>query len=261
MKDISLTIVAYNNFDDIKNAIKSIEEYTSNKIKKEIYIVDNSSLEDNDKVIVDFNKFISKYKDIKYINTHKNLGFGKGHNYVLKDIDSKYHAIVNPDIIIKEDALSKIIKYLDNNNDVGMVIPNMVDEKGNRQDVYRLELTVFDMFIRMFCKSLFKKRQAKHTMQDKDYSKPFQVPFGQGSFLVIRTNLFKKLNGFDDRYFMYLEDADLCKRVNKESKLMYYPDATVIHKWEKGSYKNKKLFKYHLKSMRLYFKKWGYKFF
>ena len=261
MKDISLTIVAYNNYDDIKNAIDSIEEYTSKNIKKDIYIVDNSCLDDNDKVIKDFNKYISKYKDINYINTHDNLGFGKGHNYVIKDINSKYHAIVNPDIIIKEDALSKIIKYLDNNNDVGMVIPNIVDEKGNRQDVYRLELTVFDMFIRMFCKSLFKKRQAKHTMQDKDYSKPFQVPFGQGSFLVIRTDLFKKLNGFDDRYFMYLEDADLCKRVNNESKLMYYPDATVIHKWEKGSHKNKKLFKYHLKSMRLYFKKWGYKLF
>ena len=260
-KNISITIVAYNNHDDIKNAINSIEEYTSKKISKQIYIVDNSSLEDDDKVLIDFNKYISKYKDVKYINVHDNLGFGKGHNYILKELDSKYHAIVNPDIIIKDDVLSRIINYLDNNNDVGMIIPNMIDENGNRQKVYRLEPTIFDMFIRMFCKGLFKKRQAKHTMQDKDYSKPFQVPFGQGSFLVIRTDLFKKLNGFDDRYFMYLEDADLCKRVNEESKLMYLPDATVIHKWEKGSHKNKKLFKCHLNSMRLYFKKWGYKLF
>ena len=256
MKDLTLTIVAYHNFDDIKNAIDSFEKFTSKKINKQIYIVDNSSLEDNDKTIKDFNKYISKYKDIKYINTHDNLGFGKGHNYVLNEINSKYHAIVNPDILIEEDVFSKIIKFMDDNKDIGMVIPKLVDQDGKRQDVYRLEPTVFDMFIRMFCKGMFKKRKAKHTMQDKDYTKPFQVPFGQGSFLVIRTDLFKKLNGFDDRYFMYMEDADLCKRVNKESKLMYFPNATVIHKWDKGSHKNKKLFKIHVQSMIKYFKKW-----
>ena len=256
LKDLSLTIVAYHNFEDIKKAIDSIEKFTSKKIKKEIYIVDNSGLTNKDKTIVSFNKYISKYKDIKYINTGSNLGFGKAHNYIINEINSKYHAIVNPDILLKEDALQEIIKYLDSNEDVGMVIPNMTDEEGNRQEVYRLEPTIFDMFIRMFCKGMFKKRKAKHTMQNMDYSKPFQVPFGQGSFLVIRTKLFKELNGFDDNFFMYLEDADLCKRVNEVSKLMYLPTATVIHKWEKGSHKNKTLFKYHLNSMKYYFKKW-----
>ena len=154
-----------------------------------------------------------------------------------------------------------LINYLDKNDDVGMCIPNITDVYGNRLNVYREEVTVFDMFIRMFCKGLFKKRKAKHTMQYKDYSKPFQVPFGQGSFLVIRTDLFKRLNGFDERYFMYLEDADLCKQVNLSSKLMYLPDATVIHKWEQGSHTNKTLFKYHIKSMKLYFKKWGVKWY
>lgn len=100
-----------------------------------------------------------------------------------------------------------------------------------------------------------------HTLQDQDYTQPFQVPFGQGSFLVIRTELFKKLNGFDDRFFMYLEDADLCKRVNEISKLMYYPGASVVHRWEKGSHKNKKLLMYHIQSMRKYFEKWGYKWY
>ena len=71
----------------------------------------------------------------------------------------------------------------------------------------------------------------------------------------------EKLNGFDDNFFMYLEDADLCKRVNQVSKLMYLPTATVIHKWAKGSHKNKTLFKHHVNSMKYYFKKWGYKLF
>ena len=60
---------------------------------------------------------------------------------------------------------------------------------------------------------------------------------------------------------MYLEDADLCRRVNDESTLVYYPEAEVIHKWEKESHKNKKLFAIHLKSMFEYFNKWGWKIF
>lgn len=259
--DLSITIVAYNNYQDIKNAVDSIEKNTSKKINKQIYIVDNSCLKKEDKEVKDFCKNISKYKDVKYIDVGKNLGFGKGHNYVIKELNSKYHAIVNPDVLLEEDAFSKIISYLDKNEDIGMCIPNITDEDGNRQPVYRLELTIFDMFIRMFCKGLFNKRKEKHTMQNMDYSKPFQVPFGQGSFLVIRTDLFKKLKGFDDNFFMYLEDADLCKRVNEVSKLMYFPDATVIHKWEKGSHKDKTLFRHHLNSMKYYFKKWGYKLF
>ena len=98
-------------------------------------------------------------------------------------------------------------------------------------------------------------------MQDMDFSKTFQVPFGQGSFLIIRSELFKEIGGFDDNFFMYVEDADLCKRVNQVSKLMYYPGARVIHKWEKGSHKNRMLLKYHVQSMIYYFRKWGMKIF
>lgn len=58
---------------------------------------------------------------------------------------------------------------------------------------------------------------------------------------------------------MYVEDADLCKRINQVSKLMYFPGTSVIHKWEKGSHKNIKLFSYHLQSLIYYFKKWGIK--
>lgn len=254
MLKLSISIVAYRNYSEIEDNIKSIEKYTSND--KKIYIIDNSELEDLDKIKKEFIKRLNKYKDVEYIDTKQNLGFGKGHNFIINKLESEYHAIVNPDVLLKDDAFKNILDYLEKNKDVGMVIPNIVSENGERQKVYRLEPTMFDMFIRMFCKGLFKKRKAKHTMQDMDYSKPFQVPFGQGSFLVIRTNLFKKLNGFDDRYFMYMEDADLCKRVNMESKLMYIPNATIIHKWKRESHKNIKLLRIHIESMFKYFRKW-----
>lgn len=260
---LSVCIVAYHNYDDILEAIKTLEEFTSKNISKVIYIVDNS-VNLSDKDIKKANKFkhsIQSFKDVYYLSTGRNLGFGAGHNFVIPNLNSEYHCIMNPDILFNEDAFKPILEYLDNNVDVGMVIPNITDENGNRQLVYREEVTLLDMFIRMFCKNHFKNRQRKHTLQFEDYTKPFEVPFGQGSFLIIRTELFKKLNGFDDKFFMYLEDADLCKRVSKVSKFMYLPQATVIHKWERASHKNLKLFKIHIQSMNYYFKKWGLKLF
>ena len=258
---LSASIVAYNNYEDIKKAIASMEKYTSPDLSKNIYIIDNGTKTSDPSSVKEFKKYIEEMGDIEYIDACENLGFGKGHNKVLDIIDSEYHAIVNHDIIFCEDAFSKIIEWMDKNPDVGMTIPYITNKEGEKQEVYRRELTIFDVFNRFFLKGLFKKRFEKHIMRDMDFSKPFEVPFGQGSFLVIRTNLFKELGGFDNNFFMYVEDADLCKRVNQISKLMYYPGARVIHKWEKGSHGNRKLFKYHVQSMKMYFKKWGWRLF
>lgn len=265
MKDLSITIVSYHNEEDVKKAVASIEEHTPATISRQIYIVDNAELgatESTGKVVPEqlsvLAELAQQYADVTYLPIGKNLGFGGGHNYVLAQLDSKYHAIVNPDIILEEDAFSKLIAFMEGES-IGMCVPRLVDEEGNLLAVYRRDLTVWDMFIRMFLKGAFKKRQAYHTMQDADYTKPFDVPFAQGSFLLVRTDLFKQLGGFDERFFLYMEDADLCKRVNQVSRLCYCPDATVIHKWEKGSHKSGKLFKLHVKSMISYFWKWGWR--
>ena len=162
---------------------------------------------------------------------------------------------INPDIILKEDAFTPLLSFL-NKSGAGMAAPRILDENGELIKAYRLDPTPFDMFIRMFLKGMFKKRKAKHTMQGMDYTKPFKVPFVQGSFLVIRTELFKKLHGFDERFFLYMEDADLCRRVNSVSNLIYCPDASVVHLWGQGSHKSMKLFRMHVSSMIKYFKKW-----
>lgn len=256
---LSVCIVAYNNYADVEAVITSLEKYTSVALTKKIYIVDNGAAVSAVSDVEAFRKQIATLTDVEYIDAGINLGFGKGHNQVLDIFDSEYHAIVNPDILFCEDAFSKILEWMKENKEVGMTIPLITDEKGRRHEVYRRELTVFDMFNRMFLKGAFRARAMHHTMHDMDFLKPFQVPFGQGSFLVIRSELFKKLGGFDDNFFMYVEDADLSRRVNQVSKLMYYPDARVIHKWDKGSHKNKALFKYHVESMFYYFKKWGWK--
>ena len=249
MKDLTVSIVAFNDEEDVLNAVRSIEEHTPSLITKTIYIIDNSDKENT------LESSLGEFRDVTYLKQNENLGFGAGHNKVLDLIDSKYHAIVNPDIILKEDVFTPLISFLDKTG-AGMAAPRICDEKGKLIKAYRLDPTPFDMFIRMFMKGMFKKRKAHHTMQDMDYTKPFIVPFVQGSFLVIKTDLFKELKGFDERFFLYMEDADLCRRVNEVSSLMYCPDAEVIHLWGQGSHKSFKLFKMHVSSMIKYFKKW-----
>ena len=259
MTDISMTIVAYRNYEDIKAAVDTIEKYTDSAIQKKLYIVDNSCLEEGDEQKKQFVQFLSQWDDVEYLDTGANLGFGKGHNYVMDRLDSKYHGIINPDILLTEDSFSKMKEYMDR-EPVGILVPKMTDEAGEMIKAYRRELTVWDLFLRMCTPgSMFTKRKSYHTMDEMDYNQPFQVPFAQGSFLLVRTDLYKQLGGFDDRFFMYMEDADLCKRANAVSKVMYFPGTTVIHKWEKGSHKSKALLKIHLQSMYRYFNKWGWK--
>lgn len=179
---ISVCIVAYNNYDDIKVAVSSMEKHTSSRLSKKIYIVDNGTDISSSSNVENFKKWLEDFNDIEYMDSGENLGFGKGHNKVLPLINSEYHIIVNPDIIFCEDALSKIIEWMDAQKDVGMVIPYITNEKGEKQEVYRRELTVFDVFNRFFLKGLFRKKFEKHIMRDMDFSKPFEVPFGQGSF-------------------------------------------------------------------------------
>lgn len=257
-KDLTFSIIAYKNYNQIIDAIKSINKYTQN-YSKEIIVIDNTEMDFLDTYMQAIDK-IKKQKDTIFISNKKNLGFGAANNIALKRATGTYFIICNPDILMIENSFDKIIPYFKKNPNVGALIPKLIDRNHKIESVYRRNLTLFDVFIRYFHPfHLFDKRQAYHTMQDMDYSMPFKVPFGQGSFLVVRTQLMKKLKGFDERYFMYVEDADLCRRINQISVLQYFPYTSIIHLWGKGSHKNLKLMRWHIAAMIKYFRKWGLK--
>ena len=256
MFDLSLSIVSYNNKRIIAECLESLFKTQSGKISMQVFVINNSQTESCDDLEQKF--------PVKVIQMTQNVGFGKGHNAVLPLIDSKFHAIVNPDIIFCNNVFDKLVEKLQSNPDVGCAAPLMFSEDGSQQDVYRRELAILDVIIRYvpsFCQNIpfIKKRNDWHVMRDVPKDKPFECEFIQGSFLVIRTNLLKNLNGFDDRYFMYAEDADICKQIRKTHKVMCFPECTVIHKWAKESHKNLKLCKIHFASLVKYFCKWGWR--
>ena len=255
MGDVLISIVNYRSFGKTEKAVESIYDRSTEKYSKRIVIVDNSVDKEEAEKLVGLK---ARFPEIELVFSENNDGFGKGHNLAFNrfcDPDTKFFVILNPDVVLENDAVGIMKAYLEEHPECAMTIPRLLKPEGGMQKAYRRELTVRDMFIRSFTPHLFKKRSAYHTMQDMDYSQPFKVPFAQGSFLMIRSEIYRELGGFDDRFFLYLEDADLCRRVNMVSEINYVPAAKAVHVWEKASGKNLKLFMIHLGSMIKYFRK------
>lgn len=252
MDKVSICIVTHNNEKEILNLIKSIYLFTEG-IDFKIYIVDNNSKDETIKLIT------KNFPNITIIKSRKNLGFGKAHNLVLNKITSDFHIIINPDIVLKSNAIMDLLDYLKRHKDVVIVTPKIVFEDGKIQFLPKKDPKVKYMLAGKFERysTYFESLRREYTMQKKSYSDdPFCIDFCTGCFMLIRTKIFKKLKGFDERFFMYLEDADLSRRARKYGKIMFIPKVEVIHTWHRESSKNIKFFLIHLVSMFKYFIKW-----
>lgn len=247
--NVSVGIVTYNNQEKIKNAVYSIKQFTK-KVDYKLYVFDNGSN--------DATKSAVQNADLnaEFIENGKNLGFGKAHNLAIPLINSKYHAIVNPDIILNSDALSETVEYMENNPDVVLVVPKILFPDGTEQKLPKLKPKFIYLLARRT--PFFKTKAKEYIMEDVEITKPLEIDQCTGCFMVIRTNVFKKLNGFDERFFMYMEDADITLRAKQYGKTVYLPHISVIHEWERSSSKSLKYLMIHISSMIKFL--WKHKF-
>lgn len=237
---LSACIVTYNNADKIGKAVSSFEKFSSD-LDCILYISDNGSSDETLSIVRSANK------NAEIIENGSNIGFGKAHNAVIPLINSKYHAVINPDIEFDSDVLSRLCDYLDRHDDAVMVTPKILFPDGSEQVLPKKKPTLAALIGRRL--PVFKKQAEKYTMSDVSITGPTPIEFCTGCFFVIRTDVFKKLGGFDDRFFMYFEDADLTLRAIKFGKVLFLPDCHVIHSWERSSSKSVKYLFIHIKSM------------
>jgi len=108
--------------------------------------------------------------------------------------------------------------------------------------------------------NFFEKLDAFYELQFSGYKTEMNVPYLSGCFMFIRTEALICVGLFDENFFMYLEDTDLNRRIHAKYQTVFYPDVSVIHEYEKGSYKQLKLLLYHIRSAIYYFNKWGWFF-
>jgi len=217
-----------------------------------IYVIDNSPIKEP--------KF--QLLPIQYITNDQNIGFGRAHNIAIKksiDCNIKYHVIVNPDISFDSKILSRIVYFMEINKTVGALMPKVFYPNGNLQYVCKLLPTPIDLLAKRFLpKNWTNRRLNRFQLKDSGYNNTMNIPYLSGCFMVLQTDALKHVGLFDERFFLYPEDIDLSRRIHEHYETMFYPEVSVIHSHEQGSYNNLKLFAIHSINMIRYFNKWGW---
>lgn len=255
----AISIVTYNS-QHIFKVLDNIREQFGEDNRFRIVIFDNHSEEE-------YQKRLSNYDDIADIILYsENKGFGYGHNYNLLKADEKYFVVFNPDIILNKETLVNMINQMEEDSSISLLVPKVLNPDGSKQHLIRNRVSVFDYALRFIpfklVKNIFSKRLATYECRDLPDDRKEEVLIGSGCFMLLKGEDYKLIEGFDDRYFMYFEDYDLCLELNKRGKkVIYTPLSSVIHYYERGAHKNSKLFKIFIQSMIKFFNKWGWKWF
>lgn len=222
-----------------------------------LYIVDNSSHDALRAKVADNPK-------IRYIHS-LNLGYGGGHNIALRlamEAGAKYHVVLNPDVYWTDDVIAALTEFMESHGNCGLAMPRILYPDGTIQRLCKLLPTPADLIIRRFVpiRSLQRRLDFRYEMQWTGYDRTMEVPSLSGCFMFLRCSVLQQTGLFDERFFMYAEDLDLCRRIGEVSQTMYHPAVSVCHEYEKGSYKNRKLLMHHMRSIIRYFNKWGWLF-
>lgn len=254
---ITASIVTYNTDKEMLRTLLSCVATSS--IDK-LYLIDNSPTDR-------LREFETVSLKMEYCFGQGNIGYGAAHNIALRksmDLGAIYHVILNPDIRFGQGVIDSLRIYMDANPTVGLVMPNVVYPDYQQQYLCKLLPSPLDLIGRRFLpfRQYVQRRNLKFEMRGSQYDKTMFVPFLSGCFMFLRMEALKKVgSGFDDRFFMYCEDLDLCRRLIMSGyQNMFYPDVTIIHAHQKASYHSSKMLRMHIMSAIRYFNKWGWVF-
>ncbi len=254
-------IVVYNS--DLHLLRQVVEAIKQHLPAQSIVIVDNAST-------IEYAEDLAML-DVRIIRANENRGFGAGHNLAVKNLpDIDYYIAVNPDAIIRNssdngESLKAAIEYMEENRDIGILVPKILNPDGTLQPQCKRLPNVLDLILRRFlpkrileCAGI-KARLARYSMLDMDYDKIMEPDFASGCFMIFRKAAFEMVSGFDERYFLYFEDADISRRVARNHRIVYYPALRVSHVWGRAGHKKVSMTLVMIRSAIQYFNKWGWK--
>jgi GT2 family glycosyltransferase len=251
---VSASVVSHNNAVQVLELFRSLARHID-PAHLEVYLIDNAS-SDHTVTLVR-----GEFPWVHIIQSNRNEGFGAAHNCVLPLITSKYHAVINPDIVFVEDVLTPLVAYLESNPRATVITPLILNPDGSEQHLPQLRPHLNYLIARRFeHHSKWARRAcALYTRADEDRSQPMDIEMATGSFFVIRTAVFKELGGFDPGFFLYFEDSDLsCRVIANGGHIVFYPAAQVVHHYARAAMTSTKAFAIQIKSMFRFFNKHGW---
>ncbi len=247
-------VVTYNSEKHISNVLSSLLNSTI-ACKMEIMVVDNASADRTAEIVQE------TFPGVRLVKLMKNVGFGQGHNQALPFLSAPYHLIVNPDITFEPDALEKMAAFMDSRRDVALLTPKVLHPDGSEQFLPK-EQPSLHFLLGGYLERLgrpFTTWRGRYTWRGKAALEPCELSFATGCFMLTRADAFRAVGGFDPRYFLYMEDADLTKELKARGLALYHPGFCVTHVWARENVHNWKGTMRHVKSMVQYFGKWGWR--
>lgn len=251
--DLSVTICSWNTRGDLETTLRSIEA-VRDEASLEVLVVDNSS-EDGSQEMVE--------RLFPWVTLHKmniNLGFGKGHNYAMARSTGAVIMPLNSDTVVHEGALRELVNFLRSNPDVGIVGPRLLNPDGTLQySCRRFPTPAAAIFRNTPLGRLFPNTKfvRDYLMLSWDHEEPRDVDWVSGAAFCMRRDLYDKIGGFDEQFFMYLEDVDICFRTHEAGyRVVYLPSAKITHAIGRSTDQvaNQMINQFH-NSMKLFYKK------
>jgi GT2 family glycosyltransferase len=223
---LSIIIVSWNVCDYLVDCIESILK-NCRLLQFEIIVVDNASTDGT----VDLIK--NKYPGLILFTNGTNKGFAYANNQGIRQARGRYLLFLNPDTIIKPDAVEKMLVFLEQNKDVGAIGPRLLNKDLTIQHSVRTFPTFRSALyrhtiLRYF--GLFKNHHEKWRMKDFKSDRLTDVDQLMGAAILAEKDLVLKVGGFDERFFMYYEEIDFCYRIKKAGyRIVFFPDVSIIH--------------------------------
>lgn len=225
--DLSIVIINYNSYDLSKETLETLI-FNTNEIIYEIIIVDNNSTDGS------LEKLQNEFQELIFIKNAENLGFAKANNIGMKIAKGKYLLFLNNDIIFLENSLKQLIDFLESKkNDSILVAPQLLNSDYSVQmSTYSFQTLWLTFTTNCFLYLLFPKSKYfnKYYFFNQQNWEISEVDTITGAFILGKRNEILKLSGFDEDFFFYGEDNDLCYRFRKKGgKVVYFPKTKIIH--------------------------------
>ena len=194
-----------------------------------------------------------------------NPGYGRAVNRLVVRLGQlpPYIGVLNTDLSWEPGSFEQMLAWLQHHPTVNLAVPQILDEHGTPQKLCKHHPTVLGLFSRRFLPHWLKpgwlqRYDRWYVMADQNYEEVFEAPYLSGCCMLMRSEAFRRAGGFDERYFLYLEDADLTRSLALDGRCVHLPVAGVVHGWGRGNYRNLRLMAVNLASAWHYFRKWGW---
>lgn len=251
--DLSVTICSWNTRDYLDRCLASVFAQQDG-VSLEVIVIDNAS-EDGSADMVE-----QKYPSVRLIRNERNLGFGAGHNQGFAIATGEFLMPINSDAVVHPNCFHRLVSFMRENPNVGIAAPKLLNPDGSLQySCRRFPTPAAALFRNTPLGKLFPNNRfaREYLMQDWDHNEPRDVDWVSGAAFCLRAKVYREIGGFDEQFFMYLEDVDLCKRVHDAGyRVVYVPDAVVTHVIGASTDRvaNRMIRQFH-KSMLLYYSK------